>query len=1013
MSFDNKSPEECETTLNFIQQTLAEIKERDAAVHQCHEALAEAAPTRSSSKNQLTMFKEIFHVMAESAPAEVESNIDSKLQHLSPKLQATCKALCLRHHRLWSREVPEVKTAALIPMKESVVPTTQRSGSANPEKQRLMQEEINGLLARGQIRKSASEWCSRAFLVPKKQPGQYRLVVDYRPVNSQMKGDAYCVPRIDVLLMRTYKSKFFTSLDIYKGYWALPLAEESMALTAFSGGTHGHYEFTRLPMGLACAPAIFQRLIDELLSDLEGVERYQDDILIHSECPDEHMRILSHVLERLDAAGWKLSDEKVHFCHEEIEFLGYRLGNGTIRPCQHNLDKILAANQPKNVTDIRSFLGLVGWYSDSIPNFAHIASPLQKLVKKAARFQWLDEQQQAFDRLRTILTDDITIRTLPNYEAARDGVPFVLSTDASNYGVGAILHQGGKMIACGSKRLNPAQCNYSATEKELLAIHVFVMKFRPYLECVKFKLETDHKPLQYILKKSEHLVGKQLRWVLDIQEFNFDITYRPGKDNEGPDFLSRYLPADEINPIHAEEIMTQDRAMQMAGNYVIGRAQRCDAMLSEIRRFKQNRTKVTLSPHNPWKAQLRNMYLRKDGCLYLHDKLLIVPLSARPMVLHWWHAQNDSEILPHLSKHAMKTEMEKRFFWPNMARDIRNVCETCRSCQAANRQPAQLPPRTVYQRGRFTHLQIDLLHMPRSGNARRPGWALVAIDVNTRFPFIESLSAPSGRAVALALHNRVFDMTGVYPTIQSDNGPEFNNDLDRALSELFGVTRRFSSPHHPQSNGIVERLNGRIKACVLRWGEVQGTSWANHLGQLRGHLRGLSLPHLGNLSPFEVVTGEPMRSRQSLAGFDSHATEPQPPVTTAGQFRETFEEIQSATQSAERVAQQSSDDQRIIRLLLWHERHRLPAVQATPGCEVVLKNEPPASRRAGTVLERHGRQCTVRFPGTLHDKTVSAGDLIVLRTATTLAFLSEHPDLTELPPENIDLWQEESVPPSQ
>ncbi|XP_025267772.1 uncharacterized protein LOC112639094 [Camponotus floridanus] len=307
--------------------------------------------------------------------------------------------------------------------------------------------------------------------------------------------------------------------------------------TAFST-PHGHYEFNRMPFGLKNAPATFQRLMDQVLSGLQGAELfvYLDDIVLYASSLREHELKFNKLAERLKKANLRLQPDKCEFLRKEVGYLGHIISDKGVKPDPEKIRAVRDFPRPKHAKNIKQFLGLAGYYRKFIPNFSKLAFPLTELLKKDREFKWNPEQEQAFTTLRDSLCTQPVLQ-YPDFTK-----PFVLTTDASGYAIGGILSQGtiGKdlPIAYASRLLNDAEKNYSTIEKELLAIVYCVNHFRPYLYGRKFALVTDHKPLVW-LHSVKDPTSRLVRWRLKLAEYEYEVTYKAGKTNVNADALSR------------------------------------------------------------------------------------------------------------------------------------------------------------------------------------------------------------------------------------------------------------------------------------------------------------------------------------------------------------------------------------------------------------------------------------------------------------------------------------------
>ncbi len=404
-------------------------------------------------------------------------------------------------------------------------------------KKNVVQEELKAMLNLGVIEESHSDWASPIVLVPKTD-GSVRFCVDYRKVNALSKFDAYPMPRVDELLDRLGAARFYSTLDLTKGYWQIPLSPLSKEKTAFTT-PFGLHQFVTLPFGLFGAPATFQRLMDKVLRPHSAyAAAYLDDIIIHSNDWQRHMEHLRVVLGALRVAGLTANPRKCAIGRVEVRYLGFHLGHGQVRPQIDKTAAVAACPSPKTKKEVRQFLRLAGYYRRFVPNFSDLTSPLTDLTKKEAPdpVQWTELCQQALTKVKAALCGGPLLHS-PNFD-----LPFLLQTDASDRGLGAVLAQvvGGeeRPVLYLSRKLSKRETRYSTVEKECLAIRWAVLTLRYYLLGREFTLCSDHAPLQWLHHMKDTNV-RITRWYLALQPFKFKVIHRPGVQMAVADFLSR------------------------------------------------------------------------------------------------------------------------------------------------------------------------------------------------------------------------------------------------------------------------------------------------------------------------------------------------------------------------------------------------------------------------------------------------------------------------------------------
>lgn len=399
-----------------------------------------------------------------------------------------------------------------------------------------IEDEVQTMLEMGVIEKSTSPYASPVVIV-KKKDGKNRFCVDYRKINAVTVIDNEPIPNMDDLIANVGDAKVFTKIDLSKGYWQIPVIDEDREKTAFVT-TSGQYQFRVLPFGMVNAPALFTRMMRSLLHGLPNVVHYIDDILIYSPTWDEHVDDVRRVLERIREAHLTARPTKCDVGCSKVEFLGHIVGQGEVIPLPDKIKKALTTTRPTTKKEVRSFLGLVGYYRKYIPHMSTIATPLTDLTRKnePTKVNWKAEHEHAFSTLKDRLCNYPILR-LP--DATKE---FVLRTDASDVGIGAVLMQSdeGKYfpICYASRKLLARERVYSVVERECLALAWAVKKFEYFLYGRRFTLQTDHFPLAY-LSQARMKNPRVMRWALALQSHNFHVEVIPGSQNHGADFLSR------------------------------------------------------------------------------------------------------------------------------------------------------------------------------------------------------------------------------------------------------------------------------------------------------------------------------------------------------------------------------------------------------------------------------------------------------------------------------------------
>ena len=404
-------------------------------------------------------------------------------------------------------------------------------------RQAVVKQEVESMLEKGIIEPSEGPWSSPIVLA-KKKDGTLRFCIDYRKLNDVTRKDAYPLPRIEDNLDTLSGSTWFSTLDLISGFWQVEMDAKDRVKTAFSSGVGGLYQFRRMPFGLCNAPATFQRLMEKVLAGLQWqiAVLYIDDIVVYGSSVDEHLERLEILFDRLRKAGLKLKPSKCTLLRRKVDFLGHTVSAEGVEADSSKISKVTNWPTPVNVSEVRSFIGLCAYYRRFVKGFSDLCKPLYRLTEKGVTFCWGKEQETAFNALKERLTT-APILAFPNGQDM-----FILDTDASDVGVGAVLSQlqGGyeRVIAYGSRVLSKTERNYCVTRRELLAIVVFVKMFHHYLVGSQFLLRTDHAAL-YWLFGMKNLEGQPARWVERLGCYDMVILHRLGGQHGNADALSR------------------------------------------------------------------------------------------------------------------------------------------------------------------------------------------------------------------------------------------------------------------------------------------------------------------------------------------------------------------------------------------------------------------------------------------------------------------------------------------
>ncbi len=414
-------------------------------------------------------------------------------------------------------------------LKPDAVPYAARPFPVPQSLHRTTKVEMNRLTGIQVFEKNSdSEWAAPTFVQPKKT-GDVRILTDFRRLNECLVRKPFPLPRIADLLQKLRNFKYATAIDLSMGYYHIPLDEASQRLCT-TVLPWGKYRYKVLPMGIKNSPDIFQEIMTNMFIDLEYTSTYLDDILVISDGTfEDHMMKVKKVLQRLEAANFRANVRKCFFAQDSLEYLGYQISRKGIQPQPKKVEAIMAIKEPKNVKQLRHFLGMVNYYRDMWQRRSHILAPLTKLVGKGVKFTWDKEQQKAFDEIKRVMSKE-TILAYPDFKK-----PFHIYTDASNTQLGAVIMQEDKPLAFYSRKMNSAQKNYTTGEQKFLSIVETLKEFQSLLWGQELIVYTDHKNIIYGNLSNDRIT----QWRLLLEEYSPTFLHIKGVDNVVADALSR------------------------------------------------------------------------------------------------------------------------------------------------------------------------------------------------------------------------------------------------------------------------------------------------------------------------------------------------------------------------------------------------------------------------------------------------------------------------------------------
>ncbi|GBG59595.1 hypothetical protein CBR_g49855 [Chara braunii] len=673
-----------------------------------------------------------------------------------------------------------------------------------------LRRQLKELVEKGWIRPSVSPYGSPVLFVPKNE-GTLKMCIDYKGLNAITVKNREPLPCIDDLLDRVQGCQYFSKIDLKSEYHQIAIRPEDQHKTAFHT-RYGLYEFVVMPFGLCNVPGTFQHAMNRIFHDYldKFVILYLDDILIFSKAVEEHVAHLDKVLGLLRQHKFKINGEKLEFGRTRVLYLGHEIFAEGLKPDDAKVASIRDWPRPQSVTEMRSFLGMTGYYRTFVKNYSIVAAPLTDLTRLDTPWEWTDKCEAAFRHLKHALTHYKVLK-LPDPDK-----PFIVTTDAGQYGIGAVLAQqeGPKLrpVDYMSKKMSSQKLAKSTYEKELYAVYKALTHWRHYLLGRFFILRTDHQTLRWM--RTQPVLSDALkRWIEVIEQYDFDPQYLKGEYNKVVDALSRR--PDFSGALITEFDLTDDVTRSLVEDY------RQDQFMSEIIRRLEAKDKKTSA-----EFELVNglLFLEKAG-----NKRLCVPNSEslRSLFLGECH-----DATGHFGYKKTAANLLQRFWWPTMMKDAQLYVETCQVCQRDK-------PRTQAPLGLLKPLPIperpgeslsmdfmDTLVTSKSGMRQ----IFVIVDRFSKFARLIAMpeTAKTTYEIRLFKENWVKDF-GLPKSIVSDRDVRFTSELWKASAAEPGTQLQMTSRNHPEANGQAEQMNRAVQHLLRHYIKPNQVDWDEKL----------------------------------------------------------------------------------------------------------------------------------------------------------------------------------------
>lgn len=776
-----------------------------------------------------------------------EVNINEKL---SQEQKDSVVSLINKHRHCFAKNLSELGCTNVSEMEivlSDQTPVVYRPYRLSFSEREKVREIVQELIDNNVVEESTSSYASPIILVSKKDGGS-RLCVDFRALNRKTVKDHFPMPRIDDQLDLLNGNRYFSSLDLASGYYQIPVRADCRYLTAFIT-PDGLYQFKKMPFGLVNSPSVFQRTINKVLGNtrFRSALAYMDDILIPGKDFKEEYERLEKTFELIEVAGLTLNLKKCNFFKENLEYLGYEISQSGVKPGKLKIDAVNKFPTPKNPHEVRQFIGLASYFRKFIRNFAAIARPLTDLTQKNFSWQWGAEQEKSFCDLKEAL---VQRPLLGIYDPRK--ITF-LHTDASKYGLGGILMQKDneelplKPVAYFSRKTTHDEQNYHAYELETLAVVASLQRFRVYLLGIKFTLVTDCSALRASFAKRD-LIPRIARWWIILQEYNFDIVYKPGHTMSHVDALSR-------NPQPSEMIQndTSPLVLSITQEDWLLSIQLDDSELKRVRAILEDKNLSDV-------IEIKKNYEIKNNRLYrkINDQLKwVVPKSARFQICKLNH-----DDIGHFSVEKTLAKIKKDFWFPKMRRFITKYVRSCIEC-AYSKEPSG-PKEGLLHPIHKVDRPFDTVHIDHLGPFVKSGkgysYLLVLVDSFTKFCLIKPLRNLKSRPTISTLED-IFSTFGYPNRLISDRGTSFTSQAFKTFCNDNKIRHILNAVSSPRANGQVERYNRTILDGLTAYTDKLGErNWDKGVGKLQWGLNNTLNKGIGK-APSEVLFGIQLLSK--------------------------------------------------------------------------------------------------------------------------------------------------------
>lgn len=739
---------------------------------------------------------------------------------------------------------------ASIYLKENTIPVFLKARPVPFALQPAIETEISSLVEQGILQKvDTSDWATPVVPVVKAD-GSIRLCGDYKvTLNPNILVDDHPLPTVDELFAQMAGGSKFSKIDISKAYLHLEVKPEMRHLLTLN--THkGLYMPTRLMFGVSSAPAIWQRLIEQILQGIPGVSVFLDDIKITGPDTETHLHRLNLVLGKLHYHNLKVNFEKSVFLVDEIEYCGYRINKYGIQKVKSKIDAIQNVQVPRDKSQVRAFVGLINYYRRFIKDASTILQPLNNLLKDTVPFEWSKACQKAFEEAKEVIQSE---QVLCHFDPT---LPLVLATDASPFGVGAVLSHilpdgSERPIQFASQTLTKTQQKYSQIDKEAYSLIYGIKKFYQYVCGRRFTLVTDHKPLLQIFSPSRSLpvlsATRMQHYAIFLQSFQYDIRYKNTNLHSNADAMSRLpLTSEDLSIFDVPDVfeLRQIETLPVTVE-MLAKATEQDNSLSKL--LSGLRTGETISKEFCFNIKQEEFSLQ-SGCI-MRGQRVVVPISLRKEVLSELHTA-------HFGVVKMKALARSYCWWPGIDNDIEKLTKNCYGCNKFKNNVERAETH-VWEKSK---MPFERVHIDYAGPFNG-GYYFILVDSFTKWPEIYYTRTITAEAT-IEICRKIFSTFGIPKVLVSDNGSNFVSYKFRTFLKENGILHKLTAPYHPATNGQAERYVQILKKSLRA---MRCDQYSRNLELCKLLLQYRKIPHeTTGKSPAELMFNRPIRTRLDL-----------------------------------------------------------------------------------------------------------------------------------------------------